>query len=125
VQVHARGLSKLPKGGSRSILARNEHRRDVVNPRAPPSARYRVLRIRYLRERVVIHIRPAIRQVVATCSGGRTRGTHHSEVRTGTAPDYGLNSQAYDTSYTLQIVGSSSNYSWKAKHTILLCSPCC
>jgi len=92
VQVHDRGLSKLPEGGSRGILARKEHRRDVFNPRAPPPAGQSVLHFRCLRERVVFHIRPVIRQAVALCSARRTRRTHPSEEHTSTAMGCVLNS---------------------------------
>ena len=115
VQVHDGGLSKLPKGSSPRILAGKEHRRDELHPRASPPAGSRVLRGCCLRERVVIHIRPAIRQAVASCSAGRTRRTHHSQVRTSAEPDCGLSPPAYSTRGILQIVGSSSNYSLKVR----------
>jgi hypothetical protein len=113
VQVHGGGLSKLAKGTSRRILARKEHRGDEINPCAPPPAGSGVLRTCGWREGVVIHIRLAIRQAVATCSAGPNWGTHHSSARTNAPPGCGLSPPAYSTGDILQIVGSSSNYSLK------------
>ncbi len=118
VQVYDGGLSKLAKGTSRCILARKEHRRDEINPCAPPPAGSGVLRGCCLREGVVIHIRLAIRQAVATCSAGPIRGTHHLPVRTTAPPGCGLSPRAYSTGDILQIVGSSSNYSVKYGSTL-------
>jgi len=113
VQVHSGRLSKLAKGTSRRILARKKHCGDEINPCAPPPASSRVLRGCCLREGIVIHIRLAIRQAVATCSAGPMRGTNPAAAHTNAATAWGRNSPVYSTGDILQIVGSSSNYSLK------------